>query len=86
MARQLSSATFEAAEGKWSAMQWRRRLETFGSDDGPVIASGPRGEVDNICNLGELTDVGRQSTYDLGRRLRHLYVDQLNFMPSSIEE
>ncbi|KKZ61570.1 acid phosphatase [[Emmonsia] crescens] len=29
----------------------------------------------------ELTDEGRQSTYALGRRLRHLYVDQLGFMP-----
>lgn len=86
IARQLSSATFEAAEGKWSNMQWRRRLETFGSDDGPVIASGPKAEVDSICNLGELTDTGRQTTYDLGRRLRHLYVDQLQYMPASIDD
>jgi acid phosphatase len=35
-------------------------------------------------NLGELTDKGRESTYALGERLRHLYVDQLNFMPSLI--
>ncbi len=34
--------------------------------------------------LGELTDRGRQTTYDLGTRLRHLYVDQLRFMPSLI--
>lgn len=67
-------------------MQWRRRLETFGNDDGPVIASGPRADVDSVCNLGELTDKGRQTTYDLGRRLRHLYVDQLQFMPTSIED
>jgi acid phosphatase len=32
--------------------------------------------------LGELTDKGRQTTYALGARLRHLYVDQLKFMPS----
>lgn len=68
----------------WSALQWRRRLETFGSDDGPVVASGPQGEVDAVCNLGELTDQGRRSTHALGRRLRHLYVDQLQFMPSMI--
>jgi acid phosphatase len=55
-------------------------------DDGPVIASGPRGEVDSICNLGELTDRGRETTFDLGRRLRHLYVDQLKFMPSTIQD
>ena len=31
--------------------------------------------------LGELTDKGRETTYDLGARLRRLYVDQLKFMP-----
>ncbi|WEW54647.1 histidine acid phosphatase superfamily protein [Emydomyces testavorans] len=34
--------------------------------------------------LGELTDKGRQSTLALGRRLRHLYVDQLGYMPQII--
>ena len=34
--------------------------------------------------LGELTDKGRETTYELGRRLRHLYVDQLQFMPRMI--
>lgn len=76
----------EANAGKWDPLQWRRRLETFGSDDGPIIASGPRGEVDSVCNLGELTDKGRETTYALGRRLRHLYVDQLHFMPSTIND
>ena len=64
----------------------RRRLETFGTDDGPVIAAGPKGEVDSVCNLGELTDIGRNTTTNLGRRLRHLYVDQLHFMPSMIHD
>jgi len=67
-------------------MQWRRRIETFGSDDGPVIATGPKGEVDGVCNLGELTDKGRETTTALGRRLRHLYVDQLKFMPPVLED
>lgn len=31
---------------------------------------------------GELTDRGRQTTYELGQRLRHLYVDQLGFLPA----
>lgn len=31
--------------------------------------------------LGELTDRGRETTLALGERLRHLYVDQLGFMP-----
>lgn len=35
-------------------------------------------------NLGELTDKGRETTYALGKRLRHLYVDQLKFMPPLI--
>lgn len=87
VARQMVSATMEANdEAKWTPMQWRRRLETFGVDDGPVIAAGPKGEVDSVCNLGELTDKGRETTTSLGRRLRHLYVDQLRFMPPSIDD
>ena len=86
VARQMVSATMEASEERWTPLQWRRRLETFGSDDGPVIAAGPKGEVDNVCNLGELTDKGRETTYELGRRLRHLYVDQLKFMPTSLQD
>lgn len=71
-------------EQHWDSLQWRRRLERFGEDDGPIIAAGAGGEVDGICQLGELTDPGRQSTYALGARLRHLYVNQLKFMPSLI--
>src|ERR1700753_2068292 len=48
VARQMVSATMEANDGKWTPMQWRRRLETFGTDDGPVIAAGPKGAVDSI--------------------------------------
>ncbi|TVY83268.1 putative acid phosphatase SPBC4.06 [Lachnellula suecica] len=84
VARQMVSATKEP--GQWTPMTWRRRLETFGTDDGPVIASGPQGEVDSICNLGELTDKGRETTWQLGRRIRHLYVDQLGFMPSTLQD
>lgn len=32
----------------WNALKWRRRLERFGEDDGPVIAAGAGGEVDGI--------------------------------------
>jgi acid phosphatase len=85
-ARQMLAATMDSKTEKWSPIEWRRRLETFGSDDGPVIASGPRGEVDSVCNLGELTDKGRQTTFDLGSRLRHLYVDQLKFMPNTLQD
>ena len=37
-------------------------------------------------NLGELTDTGRETTLALGERLRHLYVDQLNYMPKIISD
>ena len=39
-----------------------------------------------LGNLAEITDKGRQTTLDLGRRLRKLYVDQLGFLPSTIND
>ena len=36
--------------------------------------------------LGELTDQGRITTSALGRRLRKLYVEQLGFLPSTLED
>lgn len=89
----------------FTTLEWKRRLETFGPNDAPVIATGPNGELDGVCDMGELwkksvralcclvhtdtlegmlTDVGRLSTLALGERLRTLYVDQLNFLPSTI--
>lgn len=70
----------------WSDLQWRRRIEKFGENDEPEIASGPGGEVDAVCQLGELTDKGRETTLALGERLRHLYVHQLGFMPKLISD
>ena len=43
-------------------------METFGNDDGPVVAGGPTGQIDGVCNLGELTDKGRETTLALGQR------------------
>ena len=84
-ARQMASVAMTSSDLRgWDELKWRRRMETFGADDGPVIASGPRGEVDGVCQLGELTDTGRQTTLRLGQRLRHLYVEQLGFMPKLI--
>ena len=68
----------------WDRLEWRRRLETFGDNDASVLASGPNGEIDGVCNLGELTDKGRETTLALGMRLRGLYVDQLHHMPKVI--
>ncbi|KAL1963894.1 hypothetical protein VTN77DRAFT_7700 [Rasamsonia byssochlamydoides] len=65
----------------WDNFQWRRTMEAFGHNDEAVIAAGPGGEAEGICQLGELTDKGRETTFALGQRLRHLYVDQLGFMP-----
>ncbi|KAH7406934.1 histidine phosphatase superfamily [Phaeosphaeria sp. MPI-PUGE-AT-0046c] len=83
-ARQLTSVIKTTQD--WDSLKFRRRLETFGNDDGPVIASGPGGEFDAICQPGELTDKGRETTLALGQRLRHLYVDQLHFMPQLISD
>ncbi|KAF8908484.1 histidine phosphatase superfamily [Mucidula mucida] len=38
--------------------------------------------LDGECLLGELTDVGRRSTYNYGTALRELYVDKLKFLPN----
>ncbi|KAM5382666.1 hypothetical protein ACJZ2D_002456 [Fusarium nematophilum] len=67
-----------------TALEWKRRLETFGPDDTPIIAASRNGELDAICDMGMLTDRGRETTYALGRRLRHLYVDQLRFLPETL--
>ncbi|ORY13430.1 histidine phosphatase superfamily [Clohesyomyces aquaticus] len=81
-ARQMTSVIMATTDwSKWDSLKYRRRLETFGMDDGPVIASGPNGEFDAVCQPGELTDLGRETTLSLGQRLRYLYIDQLSFMP-----
>lgn len=70
--------------GQFNTLEWKRRLETFGENDEPVVATGPGSQMDSICDMGWLTDVGRSSTYQLGRRLRNLYVDRLHFIPPTI--
>ena len=32
----------------WDELKFRRRMETFGEDDLPVIAAGPNGEIDGV--------------------------------------
>ncbi|KAH7363666.1 histidine phosphatase superfamily [Pyrenochaeta sp. MPI-SDFR-AT-0127] len=84
-ARQLTSVILNTKDfSNWDQLKYRRRIETFGADDGPVIASGPKGEFDGICQPGELTDKGRETTTAVGQRLRHLYIEQLGFMPKLI--
>ncbi|GBE87416.1 Probable acid phosphatase [Sparassis crispa] len=46
-----------------------------------VVERGDGTVVMGECLLGELTDIGRQSTYNYGRALRQLYVNRLSFLP-----
>ncbi|MCJ1310295.1 hypothetical protein MMC25_003957 [Agyrium rufum] len=82
--RMTNSVMRDREASEWTDLKWRRRLESFGHNDRPEVARGPKGEVDGVCNLGELTDTGRETTLALGQRLRHLYVEQLGFMPKTI--
>ncbi|ORY59143.1 histidine acid phosphatase [Pseudomassariella vexata] len=85
---QLKSAVLDRSmtPSAFTTLEWKRRLEAFGPGDEPIVASGPRGELDAICDMGMLTDKGRQTTFDLGSRLRRLYVEQLGFMPHTIND
>lgn len=71
-------------DAPFHTVEWKRRLETFGPNDEPVVAKGPGNELDDVCDFGALTDLGRQSTSLLGMRLRKLYVDRLGFLPETI--
>lgn len=73
------------ADGELDSLTWRRRLETFGNDDGPLLPTGPNGETNSICQPGELTNKGRETTLALGQRIRRLYVDQLGFLPGMLD-
>lgn len=69
----------------YSSLEWKKRLESFGEGtDAPILATGATGHVDDICEMGMLTDKGRETTYSLGQRLRGLYVQQLGFLPDTI--
>lgn len=41
---------------------------------------------DGECMLGELTDLGRQSTFQYGVALRRLYIDRLKLLPSILHD
>lgn len=73
------------ADRSWDTLQWKRRLETFGPNDAPTLATGPKGEVDAICQPGELTNRGRETTLALGQRTRKLYIEQLGFLPTILD-
>ncbi|KAK4230795.1 histidine phosphatase superfamily [Podospora fimiseda] len=72
---------------KLSTIEWTRRLETFSNkSDAPILATSPSfpHSPDNICEMGTLTDLGRTTTYNLGTRLRNLYINRLAFLPPAI--
>lgn len=79
-----TSGQQQQQQQRFSTLEWKRRLETFGPHDEAVLAAGPGGELDGICDMGMLTDKGRQTTYDLGVRLRRLYVEQLGFLAPTL--
>lgn len=87
-ANHLKSGVFNGQD--WDTLSWRRHLETFerqlqaGTSDQAQRLRGPHAELDSICNAGELTDRGRQTTLALGQRLRRLYISQLAFLPSNL--
>lgn len=84
-------STVMSADGTWDTLQWKRRLEVFerqiesSDSDNPTLAMGSRGEIDAVCQPGELTDRGRQTTTALGQRLRDLYVSKLGLLPDIID-
>lgn len=90
-AAQQMKSTVMSANGSWDTLQWRRRLEVFerqveaSASDNPVLTKGSQGEIEAVCQPGELTDKGRQTTSALGERLRGLYVSQLGFLPQSLD-
>ncbi|KAL3481924.1 histidine phosphatase superfamily [Aspergillus californicus] len=79
--RMVQMAASKEDLSSWNGFQWRRKMETFGDKDQSIVTVGAGGDIEGICQHGELTDKGRETTYQLGERLRRLYVDQLGFMP-----
>lgn len=72
------------ASGQWESFGYKRGLETFGKGDKAVQAAGGARETEGLCIFGELTDLGRKTCLNLGQRIRHLYVDQLGFLPATL--
>ncbi|KAF5368046.1 hypothetical protein D9758_004503 [Tetrapyrgos nigripes] len=79
----------------WSFCKTARRLQASvaGDEDGDdflrarkVVEREDGHSVEGDCLLGELTDMGRTSTYNYGRSLRELYVDKLGFLPNYLQK
>ena len=74
------------SQNEWSTLHWQRRLETFGKNDSAILSSDLKNDPSKICESGEITDKGRETTLALGSRLRTLYVSQLAYLPSEISQ
>ncbi|KAK9469846.1 histidine phosphatase superfamily [Lipomyces arxii] len=86
IARHFTQTVVTYPNENTSTFEYVRRLESVAKNlpyNVPVPASGFKsGEHDDLCMLGELTDLGRETGFKLGDRLRWLYVDQLKFLPT----
>lgn len=53
----------ENGAGKvFTTLEWKRRLETFGEGDSPVVAKGVGGKLDDICDMGKFHSSISQNT------------------------
>lgn len=83
--RHMRSVVVNPQKSSLSTFEWKRQFETFAADDSSTTAKSAAGDADSLCDFGMLTDLGRQSTFELGSRLRRLYVDQLGFLPATMD-
>lgn len=75
-ARQFSEAvdlTFPTVPNQ-RTLWFKRVTETAEGDTAP-----------GLCLLGELTDLGRKTSFNFGTALRKLYVDRLGFLPKKLQ-
>ncbi|KAJ7234638.1 histidine phosphatase superfamily, partial [Mycena haematopus] len=50
-----------------------------------VVERKDGSSTEGLCLLGELTDIGRKSTFNYGTALRSLYIDRLGFLPDLLQ-
>ncbi|KAI0777216.1 phosphoglycerate mutase-like protein [Trametes elegans] len=85
-ARQFRAAVASTPEGQdvpFPAVQMNPAAEELSARR--VVERRDGTAVVGECLLGELTDVGRESTYRFGNSLRKLYVDRLGFLPDIVK-
>lgn len=71
--------------GPWAGPpMWTGRMDIEKGTEGVDKAGRPTAGRQGECLLGELTDLGRQTTFIFGQRLRSLYVDKLHFLPAHL--